>query len=100
MIPKRNNLKERRNARTLMQRRCPVCFAERRKFCNQGRYPIYECLVCTHVFAGDVALASQYGEEARRLSFVYESGAAKTDEFRRGTSEHLCVWKSKAGTSF
>jgi SAM-dependent methyltransferase len=76
---------------------CPVCFGEKRK--NWGykdRYPIFECMDCTHVFAGEVKLASKIDdpEEFRRQ---ITNGAAQTDQEQ---FEHLCRGETEGNHVF
>jgi 2-polyprenyl-3-methyl-5-hydroxy-6-metoxy-1,4-benzoquinol methylase len=66
---------------------CPVCFGGRLKnLGTKNGYPIYRCLECTHIFAGNVKLASTI-EDAEEFRQQITNGMAVSDQFQY---EHLC----------
>lgn len=76
---------------------CPVCFGGRLKdWGTKDGYPIYQCLECTHVFAGNVKLASaiEDGEEFRKQ---ITNGMATSDQFQY---EYLCRGEVEGGHVF
>src|ERR1700677_2315865 len=76
---------------------CPVCFGERRKdWGAKDGYPIYQCLECSHVFAGNVKLASSI-ENAEEFRRQITNGMADNDEFQY---KYLCRGEAEGGHLF
>src|SRR5271157_786841 len=76
---------------------CPVCFGGRLKdWGTKNSYPIYQCLECTHVFAGKVTLASDIEDEAEFRRQI-TNGAADNDQ---AEYELLCRGEEEGGHVF
>ncbi len=76
---------------------CPVCFGARLKeWGTKNGYPIYQCTQCTHVFAGEVKLASNIEDEAEFRRHI-TNGAADDDQAQY---EQLCRGEREGGHVF